>query len=179
LFLSDPIDEVMLSNLHTFEEKTLTSIDAADVELPEAGGQEQPAEVAASGFPKVLSLFRAALGDKVAEVRESKRLTDSPACLVNPAGAMSSQLQKVLSMTTKDFEMSKRIFEVNPAAPLIRRLCDLSANPSHDHFIEDCGRQLYTNAMLMEGLMPDPEDAATRMQRFMDELAAQRSPIIT
>lgn len=187
LFLTDPMDEVVLSTLHQYGEKQLTSIDAAEVEFPETA--EKPEEApkpegakdetaGAGGFEKLLELFRKALGDKVAEVRESKRLTDSPCCLVNPSGAMSTQMQKMMQLATKDFEMSKRILEVNPSAALIKRLSVLTANSDQQEFIEECGRQLYANAMILAGLMPDGEEIVTRMQHFMDELASNRSPIV-
>jgi len=189
LLLVDPVDEVVLSTLHKYKEKELVSVDAANVELPESAGkedektsEESDADDQAepeSGFGKVLTLFKSALGDRVADVKESKRLTDSPCCLVNPDGSMSTQLQKAMQMTNKDFEMSKRILEVNPRAALIRRLCQLAANADHDEFIRDCGRQLFTNAMLLEGLATDPQQIVTRTQQFMSELAEKRSPIVT
>ena len=184
LFLTDPIDEFVLSHLGTYKEKPLRSIDAADVELPETPGdkeqpeEEKPAGTAPGGFQKVLELFRESLGDRVTEVRESKRLTDSPCCLVNPSGQLSTQMQKVLQMTTRDFEMSRHIFEVNPSAALIRRLSDLAANTDHHEFIRECGRQLYDNALLLEGLAPSTQDTVSRVQRFMEELASKRSPLV-
>ncbi len=89
-----------------------------------------------SGFTRVLELFRTALGNRVSEVRESKRLTDSPCCLVNAEGGMSTQMQRLLKMANKDFTESARILEINPSAPLVRRLCRLSANEQHDDFIK-------------------------------------------
>ena len=92
LYLTDPVDEFALSSLGTYREKKLTSIDAADIEIPEASrparkrARARPSAAKESGFPKVLELFRAALGARVSEVRESKRLTDSPCCLVNVEG---------------------------------------------------------------------------------------------
>ncbi len=188
LFLTDPLDEVVLSNLGQYQEHQLVSVDAADVELPEAEASEEEAEKAAeekadenaeppSGFERVLTLFRDALREEVEEVKRSHRLTDSPCCLVNPSGAVSTQMQKVMHLANKDFAMTKRIFEINPAAPLIRRLAELTANADHDNFVRDCGRQLYANALLMEGMAPDPEGTANRMQQFMTELAAKRSPL--
>ena len=144
LFLTDPVDEFALTSLGSYKEKPLTSIDSADVEIPETGSVEEvdhgKAETGSkeSGFAKVLELFRAALGLRVLEVRESKRLTDSPCCLVNAEGGMSTQMQRLLKMANKDFAESARILEVNPTAPLIRRLCRLSANVEHDAFIKQC-----------------------------------------
>jgi molecular chaperone HtpG len=179
LLLSDPIDEFVMSALHTFDGKPLTSIDAAELELPETKVEtaETP-EAASTGFSRVLELFRKALGDRVQEVRESKRLTDSPCCLVNPEGGISSQMQRLLKMTNRDFAETKRIFEVNPAAPLIKRLAQLSANRDHDGFIEQCGLQLYSNAQALEGQVSEPEALVARIQNFMEEAAEKRSPLV-
>ena len=183
LYLPDPVDEFVLTNLGEYEKCRLVSIDAANVDLPpetaKEGAEEQAEEPAApekpQGFEAVLDLFRTGLGDKVIEVRESKRLTDSPCCLVNPQGAMSAQLERALHMANQDYELSKRILEVNPQAGLIRRLSELSGNADQAEFIRDCGRQLFANAMLLEGSVPDVEDVVSRMQQFMSELANKRA----
>ncbi|HUG90261.1 MAG TPA: molecular chaperone HtpG, partial [Planctomycetaceae bacterium] len=187
LFLPDPIDEFVLSTLHAYKDKPLVSIDSADVELPEATEKDAEAaepesgksEPTPSGFGRVLTLFREALREQVEDVRESQRLTDSPCCLVNPKGAASTQMQKLLHATHQDFPLAKRIFEVNPRHPLVRRLAELSANADHEPFIAECGRQLFANALILEGLPLDTGEATGRVERFMQELAQKRSPIVT
>ena len=127
----------------------------------------------------MLELFRAAVGNRVSEVRESKRLIDSPCCLVNTEGGMSTQMQRLLKMANKDFTESARILEVNPAAALIRRLCRLSANEQHEAFIKHvraCSSG--ANAMILDGVTPEPEDMVARVQSFMAEAAEKRSPLI-
>jgi molecular chaperone HtpG len=184
LFLIDPIDEFAFSSLHSYQSKDLTSIDSADLDLPDAGPavesskQGEESTTAESGFSRVLDLFRSALGTRVSDVRESKRLTDSPCCLVNADGGMSSQMQRLLKMAHKDFTESARILEVNPSSPFIKRLCRLSANEQHDEFIKNCAHQLWSNAMILDGLNPEPEDMVTRIQAFMAEAAERRSPLI-
>ena len=184
LFLTDPIDEFALNSLHSYQGKDLTSIDSADLDLPESGPTIEPDQSAGessateSGFNRVLELFRTALGSRVREVRESKRLTDSPCCLVSAEGGMSSQMQRLLKMANKEFTESARILEINPSTPLVRRLCRLSANAQHDDFIKTCALQLWTNAMILDGLTPEPEDMVARVQSFMAEAAEKRSPLI-
>ena len=51
----------------------------------------------------MLDLFREAVGHRVREVRESKRLTDSPCCLVNAEGGFSTQMQRLMKMANKEF----------------------------------------------------------------------------
>jgi molecular chaperone HtpG len=178
LYLVDPIDEFVVSTLATYDGRTLQSIDAADIELPGAEPEPKPSETASGGFGRVLDLFRAALGERVKEVRESKRLTDSPCCLVNAESGLSTQMQRLLKMANKDFPTSARIFEVNPAAPLIERLASLTANHDHDEFIKRCALQLWSNALVLEGTLPEPEELVARAQAFMEEAAEKRSPLV-
>jgi molecular chaperone HtpG len=185
LFLTEPIDEFVMNALVSFAGKPLTSIDSEDLELPEASEVEKAIETGEtepkgpeSGFTRVLTLFREAIGSRVREVRESKRLTDSPCCLVNAEAGFSTQMQRLMKLANKDFPEMSRILEINPSAPLIRRLCRLSGNVEHDPFIKQCGLQLWANALILEGTTPDPEDLVVRVQRFMDEAAEKRSPLI-
>ncbi len=185
LFLTDPVDEFVLSSLSSYNDRKLTSIDAADVELPpesESGATEpkpdEPADADASTIARVLTVFKDALGDRVKDVRESKRLTDSPCCLVNADGGLSIQMQRLLKQANKDFAIAPRILEINPSAPLIRRLRALSANPDHDDFLRQCALQLWSNALLIEGTVAEPEAIVARNQSFMEEAAEKRSPIV-
>ena len=183
LYLTEPIDEFAITALQSFQGKELTSIDSADLDLPDVGETasgttvEEPKAIE-SGFARVLDLFRAALGNRVKEVRESKRLIDSPCCLVNAEGGLSTQMQRMLKMANKEFPETSRILELNPSAPLIRRLSNLSGNDQHEAFIKQCALQLWTNALILEGVTPDPEDLVARVQAFMAEAAEKRSPLI-
>jgi molecular chaperone HtpG len=179
LFLVDPIDELVFNHLGRYCDHDLVSIESADLELPDTddGDSSEEAE-SAPNFDQLLVLVRDALGDDVAEVRASKRLTESPCCVVTGQG-LGTQLQKVLAMQHDDFSMSKHTFELNPKHPFVRRLGELVPNPDNKTFIEECSRQLLANALLQAGLAPKPEEAISRTQRFMDELAGGRSSIMT
>ncbi len=187
LFVTDPVDEFVLSNLRNYQGKDLVAIDSSQVEFPPASDAEKAEEAKAeeqqsvaaesTGFQRVLELFREELGDTVTEVRASKRLTDSVCCLVNPEGSMSAQLQKVLSMGDRELLASKKILEVNPSAPLITRLSEIVQQADQVGFVRQCGRQLYANALLLEGVPLDPAELVSRVQGFMlDAAAAKASP---
>ncbi|MDQ3330773.1 MAG: molecular chaperone HtpG, partial [Planctomycetota bacterium] len=187
LFLSDPIDEIALSTLNRFKGKEIVSVDSAEAKLPaanEGGGEAADSETTTveppSGFDLLLTLFRDALSNDVADVKKSDRLADSPVCLVSAEGSAgySAQLQKVLSMSNAGFEAPKRVLEVNPGNALIRRLSELAANDQNSAFVRDCARQLYTNAQLLAGIAPDTQDLVTRTQHFMEELAGKRTSVI-
>ena len=190
LVLTDPVDEYVLSTLRVFDDHELVPVDSADLQLP---GETKDADAedtdskndvkddadVPKGFDTVLQVLREALSDQVDDVRRSERLTESACCLVNSKGAQSTTMQKVLQVNIPDFEMSKMILEINPKAPLISRLCELSVNEDNRDFIKTCGQQLYANAMITAGLAPNGQETAQRVQGFMLELARHRSSIAT
>jgi molecular chaperone HtpG len=187
LVLTDPVDEYVLSNLGTYQEREIVSVDSSAVKLPDQKDADNPAKEDADkpadaetpgGFESLLKLFREALQDQVQEVKRSERLTESDCCLVSAQGSMSTTMQRVLRMNTPEFEMAKMILEINPKSSLIRRLSEIAENPTNADFIRDCGRQLHANAMIMAGLAPDGNEMASRLQNFMLQLAQQRTSII-
>jgi len=186
LILTDPADEFILSHLREFDKKEIVSVDSADLKLPpkaedaaksdeEKAEAEKSAQSVPENFDKVIELLTEALADQVQDVRRSERLTESACCLVNSQGSMSTTLQRVLRMNTPDFEMQKMILEINPNAALIKRMAELAANPDNNQFIQDCGRQLHANAMIMAGLAPNGNEMAARLQDFMLQLASQKA----
>ena len=181
LLLTDPVDEIVLSTLGEFDGKRIVGVESADVELPPAAEgtaeAEQAAESPPAGFEHVLRLFRESLGEQVEEVRRTDRLTDSAVALVTPGGGVSAHLEHLLSAQNPEFAGRKRILEVNPRHPLVRRLGELAANDQNDGFVKDCGRQFYENALLLAGLAPRPEELADRVEGFMREAAEKRSAI--
>lgn len=180
LFLTDPVDEFVMTSLYSFEGKTITSIDASDLDLPgtDEKSEETPEPVTTGGFGKVLDLFRSALGSRVESVRASKRLTDSPCCLVNADGGLSLQMQRLLKQNNREFPVSRRILEVNPNAPLIQRLDILSSNPENEPFIQLCALQLWSNTMILEGEAAEPEEMVARVQSLMEQAAQAKTSII-
>jgi molecular chaperone HtpG len=179
LLLDDPVDEYALVQLRKYQDKDLVSIDSTDVKFPASTDPvAEEVKAAPKGFTRVLELFRGALGDEVKEVRETSQLGDAPCALVNPEGGYSRVLQQVLRQSAKEYQPTKPVLEVNSQSAFLARLAELSNNPDNDEFLRDCGRQLFANAQLLDGLNTDPQATAARMQRFMEELAAKKTSII-
>ena len=179
LLLADPIDEFVVTSLHMFDGRELISIDSSNLELPDAPDQPKPDETPATGgFARVLDLFREALGSRVETVRESKRLTDSPCCLVTADGGISLQMQRLLKQNNREFPASRRILEINPDAPLIQRLAQLSSLPENASFIGQCALQLWANTMILEGETAEPEEMVSRVQSLMEQAAQAKTSII-
>ncbi len=168
LFFTEPVDSFMILNLTEYDGKKLRNIDDAGLELPAQPDEKPAAEpIQDETFKSLLERFRTVLGDKVIEVREARHLVDSPCRLVNPANAPGSEMHRVYRLLNQDYQVPKKIIEVNPHSPLIEGLRNLAQNQSDSPLIDPCIEQLYENALLVEGLHPNPAAMITRIQSLM------------
>jgi molecular chaperone HtpG len=101
------------------------------------------------------------LGDRVESVRTTHRLSDSPARLVDPEGAPEQSVQRVYRMMDKNFEIPKKVLELNPNHKIILGLTKL---PEGDPRFNLVAEQIYENTLLIEGLHPDPVSMVGRIQ---------------
>ena len=120
LLMYDRIDEWMLGSLHTYEGKSLKNV--AKGELPlDAADQARQEEAAKAAAPLVTRL-KDLLGERVADVRVSARLTDSPSCLALSDYELAPHLARLLREAGQEVPDSKPTLEINPAHPLLQRL---------------------------------------------------------
>ena len=93
------------------------------------------------------------------------RLTDSPARLVDPDGAPNQEWQRVYRALKEDFVAPKKVLELNPRHAILTHLNTLPADsPLAPMIIE----QVYEDALLIEGLHPDPAGMIARIQKLME-----------
>ncbi len=175
LYLTDPLDSFMLVSLNEYNGKPLKNVDDAGLKLPEEkeAETESPAEekISKDDFEALLARFKEVLGDKVTDVRESKLLTDSPCRLVNPPGAPNTGLQRVQRLLGKEYELPKKILEINRGSSLIQQIsARLAANPG-DALINPLIEQLFDSALVSEGIHPNPADMLPRIQQLMEAAA--------
>lgn len=166
LVLSDPVDPFMLMQLKTFEEHQLVNV--AEAELPEDEGadkaNEQEPVMDKSAQASLVDRMKAVLGERVSDVRTTTRLSDSPARLIDPEGAPDQSMQRVLEMMDKQFEIPKKVLELNPRHRIILGLADL---PEDDGRFDLIAEQVFENALLIEGLHKDPVSMVERIQALM------------
>ena len=187
LFMTDPVDEwVVKGGLSTFDGKPLVSVASADLKL-DASPDAQDSDSASQGeddapSPEVKALikqFQTVLGDRVAEVRTSERLTDSPACLVIPPGGLHAHWERILKQTDATFQATRRILELNPKHPVVTGLAKrLAAQASEesgeggaaalDDELRGWMELVYDQALLTEGSpIEDPNAFAQRMTSLL------------
>jgi molecular chaperone HtpG len=105
---------------------------------------------------------KAALGERVKDVRVTLRLTDSPACVVADEHAMSQHLQRLLKAAGQNAPAMKPILELNPHHPLVQRL-----KPG-DKQLPEWSALLLDQAVLAEGgQLDNPADFVKRMNSML------------
>jgi molecular chaperone HtpG len=130
-------------------------------------GEEAPA-IDDAALSRLIVRLKAALGDAVRDVRPSKRLRESPVCLVADAGAMDLRLERFLLQHSQIRELSPRVLEINPRHELIRRMADLAARQGEVPEFDELARLLLDQARIVEGEpLPDPGAFLRSMGRFL------------
>jgi len=173
LVLVEPIDSFAIMALREFEGKPLKNVDDADLELPKAEKTEESAEtLPQADLDRLVERFKSVLGERVTGVRESKLLTDSPIRLVSPAGDPAREMQRVRRLLNQDYEAPKKMVEINRRHPLVRDLAQLVADRPDEALIDPVIEQLYENALLLEGLHPNPAGMVARVQKLLERAAA-------
>jgi HSP90 family molecular chaperone len=163
LLLTEPMDSFMLMGLRKYKEFELKNVAQAEIpdKAKEMEGQEQIDE---AEFGKLIDRFKQVLGERVAGVRTSNRLSQSVARLADADGTLNPELQRVYKYLGKEYEVPKKILELNPAHAILKKLLDMdSASELQTLIIE----QIYDSALLVEGLHPDPSSMAARVEQII------------
>jgi molecular chaperone HtpG len=176
LYMYEPVDEFVMNGLAKYKKDyNLTPVEQADLgkldKFENVEKEESEVEKLSDGeeavFKKLMEKIKDILGDRVTEVRESKRLKDSASCLVNPDGDMTSHMQKIMHIINKDTSIPKKVFEVNKDHQLIRNILKIYKNDPKDPFIISTIEQLYESALLLEGYLADPHKLFNRIQDIL------------
>lgn len=121
----------------------------------------------------MLALLKLTLGEAVKDVRKSERLTNSAVCLVSDDNDMDMHLERLLKQHKQlgaDAAGAKRILEINPSHPLIKRLADRAKIDGAATALEDAAWLLLDQARIVEGeSLPDPAAFARRLASAMEK----------
>ncbi|MCC1492159.1 molecular chaperone HtpG [Cognatishimia sp. F0-27] len=169
LLLSDHVDEFWLQHIQEFEGKPLRSITRGAADLDAIKAEDKPAEEASedADLSGLIAAIKAELGEAVKDVRPSKRLTDSPVCLIADEGDMDVNLERLLKRHGQLQEGMPRVLELNPSHALITGLAGRADN-ADDALLKDAAHLLFDQARIVEGETPkDPAAFAQRLARVM------------
>jgi molecular chaperone HtpG len=151
LYLIDPVDELVVQSLTTFEGKPLRSAQTSNVSMgdeEERRKRDAELEAATKEFAPLLEALQKALDADVRTVKLSPRLVTAPACLVHDDFDYSPQLERLLMKGKGGGPKRRRILEVNPQHTVIQQL---RARLDESATVERFARLLLGYALLAEG----------------------------
>ena len=169
LYFTDPVDEFWLPLIGEFEGKSFVSITKGQVDIDQFAKEtdsEEPTDT--PDVEALLSSMKETLGAAVADIRISKTLTDSPACLVADEGGMDLQMQRLMKAHDPNFQDQPRILEVNPNHDLVKSLNKLVQDGAEPEVVSDASFMMFEQSLILEG--KPPQDVAAfshRMTRLM------------
>jgi len=171
LFLYDPWDEFVMDHLREFDGKTLQAADRANLEVEQP--QKRENELSDEQSKGLAEWMKKSLGEKVADVRPSKRLVDSPALVKDQEGGMGATMRRIMkSMNKGGGEMEPKLdLEINPAHPLIVRLENM--RQSNESLAGKVTEQLFDNARIAAGLLEDPRTMLKRLNEILEQALAK------
>jgi molecular chaperone HtpG len=174
LLLTEPMDSFMLMGLRKYKEFDLENVAVAENDLPETGDStpNEDHQIADDQLDHLIKIFITQLGDKVSDVKITKRLSQSVARLVDPEGSINPEMQRVYKFLEKNYSVPKKILELNPTHIILKNLLKLKAGSDLQKTIIE---QIYESALLVEGLHPDPASMVSRLEQII-EAAIENSP---
>ena len=175
LLLSDPVDEFWLQHVTEFEGKPFKSITRGAADLDDIAEDEntddKKDEPETPDIAELIVSIKAELGDTVKDVRLSKRLTDSPVCLIADEGDMDVNLERILKRHGQLQHGMPRVLELNAGHKIIRKLAERAkgGEAAYDDLLKNAAHLLLDQARIAEGEVPsDPAAFARRLGSIME-----------
>jgi len=171
LLLTDRIDEWLMSYLTEFDGKSFVDVARGDLDLGALDSEEdkKAQDEIAKSKEALVTRLKTVLGDQVADVRVSHRLTDSPAILAIGEQDLGLQMRQILEASGQTVPDSKPVFEINPAHTLVEKL---DAESNEERF-EDLSLILFDQAALAAGdSLKDPSAYVQRLNKLLVELSS-------
>jgi molecular chaperone HtpG len=166
LLMTDPVDAVWTTTIFDYKETPFKAVGRGEIELEE--DDKDKLEEEKNRYSSLLEVLRAKLQDEVKEVRLSSRLTTSPACLVGDEGDISPQMAELLKQAGQEIPHVKRILEVNPDHPVLKKLNEVFERDSASEMLGEFAELLYGQAVLAEGgELKDPSAFSKRLSDLM------------
>lgn len=155
LYFTEDIDEFAIKMLMTYKEKSFRSVSSGDLGLEEKEDQQQDKQPEDQEVQEVFKEMKAILGDKVKDVRASKRLKTHPVCLTTE-GEVTIEMEKVLNlMPDNQGVKAEKVLELNTSHDVFQSV--KAAYEGDKEKLKLYTNLLYNQALLIEGLaIEDP-----------------------
>lgn len=186
LYLTEPIDEAVVTNLGAFDEKDLVDVTKEGLEVDGGNEGEEGKEGGSSSekdkkkkeeleaqFAPVTAFLKEALGERVERVAVSSRLTDSPCALVTSKFGWSANMERIMRSQAlgdpraMEYMRGRKILEINPKSDIVLGVQQL-LKEGDEARARDCAELLYETSLLTSGFaLEQPRDYANKVFTLM------------
>jgi molecular chaperone HtpG len=166
LFCYEPVDEYVMNNVREFDGKKIIAADHGDVKLPDIPKPE--GALTDDQIKDLTKWLKDTLGDRVAEVKSSDRLVDSPALAINADKFMSAHMRRMMKAMDKDGADTpvKVDLEINPRSAVMKRLYEThGSSPDRAKLVAE---QILDNALISAGLLEDATPMVARLYKLLE-----------
>ena len=164
--MADDIDDIVIPSYGKYKDFELKAVNRAGSD-EELGVDKDEAKKKEEAFKPVQERIKKALGDRVKDVVLSKRLSDSPSCIVIDENDPSLQMERMMrAMGQGNASMVKPILEINGDHPLVKKL----EGPAAEEFVAQVSEVLLDQALLISGAeLKDPAEFVKALNSLLSD----------
>jgi molecular chaperone HtpG len=166
LLMTDAVDEWVVQDLEHYKDKPLVNVTKGDFDVAPASEPVDEGTLA-----PLFARAKTVLGERVKDVRASRRLRESAACLVDDDAALGRNMERILRMAGREITARPRILELNPEHAFVRATAARLSEQSDDAQASLWIQLLFDQASIAEGTVPDPAGMVQRIQQVLDRVA--------
>jgi molecular chaperone HtpG len=174
LLLSDHVDEFWLQHITEFEGKKFKSVTRGATDLDKIDSDQkvddEKDDENSPALNDLIAAIKLELGESVKDVRPSKRLTDSPVCLIADDGDMDVNMERLLKQHGQLKDNMPRVLELNPNHKTVKKLAERAKGneAASDALLKDAAHLLLDQARISDGKAPaDPTEFVRRLNSVM------------
>ena len=178
ILLTDPIDEYSMNSLNEYEKHHIQNISNDDWELPEEDEDlaRRKEKALNEHYKTLLDWLKGLAGGKVFKVTLSRKLYEEPSIVTSSGDdGQSANLERIQRSQTfgrrnEGVSHVRKIWELNPAHPLIKRLDRYAKNDPNNMEGRELAASMLDVALLQSGFMlPDSVTFYRVVQRLIQE----------
>merc|ERR1712184_120437 len=173
LYMTDPIDEYATQQLKEYDGKKLVSLTKEGVKFEETDEEKAAWEEKVAAYEKMCKIVKDTLGDGIDKCPLSKRVVESPCCLVTGEYGWSANMERIMkAQALRDNGMggymsSKKTMELNPDNAIVSEMKKNNGD-ENDKTVKDLINLLFDTALLQSGFsLSDPTHFANRIHRMI------------
>ena len=175
LLLDDPVDEYAFNTLQEYEKHNLQNVAQDNWSLPEEDDTSRNKEKKLKQkYAGLVEWLRGLVASRLSSIAVSRKLQDEPSIVSTTEHGYSANLEKIMKAQaltdSKKMEQNipKKVWELNPAHPIIKTLDDYSRRTPSDKVPRDLAVTCLDIAMIQSGFaISDPVEMVRRSQELI------------